>query len=83
MITHRLTVEAFRFITIGDDGKQFAIVKYQEFDLVATVGHILKENEIKDQPSWKTLDGDNVSQIDSETYRIDSTQIILKKDSRK
>jgi hypothetical protein len=60
-----------------ENGEEYTIIESQEFDSVLSgTGTI---TEIECAKRWKTSTGDVVRQIDSQTYRISTTQQLLKK----
>ncbi|HXY74482.1 MAG TPA: hypothetical protein VEH58_04090 [Dehalococcoidales bacterium] len=61
----------------ADNGEEFTVIESQEFDSVLSgTGTITEIEGIK---KWKTSAGDIVRQIDTQTYRLATSQQVIKK----
>ncbi len=69
--------EIDRFPGKTDNGKKYIIVKYQEY--MSTGGYDNPQSETATTTRFLTSDGEIVNQIDSETFQIFNTDIIIRK----
>jgi hypothetical protein len=62
---------------MAESGAEYTVFELQEFESVLSgTGTITEIEGIK---RWKTSAGDTVNQIDYRTYRINTTQEVIKK----
>lgn len=77
MTKMKVTRQIGSFQAKSDNGELRTIIEFQEYDSVLTsVGTIIETEGLK---KWKTSMGSELNQIDSETYRIVTTNEILRK----
>ena len=69
-------MQGSRFIARSDSGKEYIIVKYQEYIYFDCCS---KPQELEGLFSYRTSNGDLVNCIDSETFQIVETNEIVRK----
>jgi len=73
----KVTRQIGSFQTKSDTGESYTVIELQEFDSVLTgTGTI---TEIEGAKRWQTSTGVAVTRIDAQTYRIKTTQEIIRK----
>jgi len=73
----KFTRQIGSFQAKSDIGQLYTIIEFQEYDSVLTgTGTIIETEGLK---KWKTSEGSLLNQIDSETYRIVTTNETIRK----
>jgi len=73
----KITRQTGSFQAKSDSGQSYTVIEFQEFDSILTsIGTITESEGLK---IWKTSAGYPVKQIDPSTYRITTTNEIVRK----
>jgi hypothetical protein len=74
---HRRKVELGRFVAKTDKGKEYIIIKYQDY--ISERNFNGEVFEIEDLLDFRTTNGFHVNSIDSKTFEIVETNDIVQK----